>query len=331
MIGQKPAPVRPEPQALSGQRLWRRILSRENTLLVVLVAFALLVTLLQPRFLNWENVILILAAATILGVVALGEFLVIVSGAIDISIGAILAVGTAVTALSLQADIPTLVAVALGLLAAALAGSVNGVLVAVAGLPSVVVTLATLSLLRGGLALLFSGTPLHGGQESLGWLWRPLVAGIPPSVMLFFVVAVLTAAFVRWTQLGRDIFSVGSNQAAARIAGVGVRRVQILTFTIAGLLAGVAGVLVVGQQAMIQLGQVGVSFEFLAIGAVVLGGTDIFGGSGRVRGAMVGVILLYSVYNAMVVAAIPPAWQSAVVGVLILTAVVIDAQRGRIP
>lgn len=316
------------PGARSGALRARQVMtSRDNTLLIVLVVFALVVGAVQPRFLHWDNITLILASATLLGVVALGEFLVIVSGAVDISIGALMAVGAVFTTVLIQDGLPVVLAIALALLATVVAGSLNGVLVAVAGLPSVVVTLATLSLIRGVLTLLFHGTVLSGSQPSLSWLWARGFLGLPPATILWGVIAVLCAVFVRRTQAGRNIFAVGSNESASRIVGLRVWRIRILTFALAGLLAGVAGVLLVGQQSALILGQAGAGYEFLAIGAVVLGGTDIFGGSGRVRGVMVGVVLLYAIYNSMVLAGIPAAWQSAVVGLLILAAVVIDTRR----
>lgn len=312
----------------SWARAGRAVLSRDNTLLIVLIVFALVVGAIQPRFLQWDNIVLILASATLLGVVALGQFLVIVSGAVDISIGAIMAIGAVVTSVSLQGGSSVLVAVGLALMATTLAGTVNGVLVAVAGLPSVVVTLATLSLIRGLLTLLFHGTVLSGNGPSLSWLWTRWWLGLPPATLLWGLIGIACAVFVRRTQAGRNIFTVGSNEAATRTAGVRVARTRVATFAIAGLLAGVAGVLLVGAQAAVVLGQAGVGYEFLAIGAVVLGGTDIFGGSGRVRGVVVGVVLLYAIYNSMVLAGIPAAWQDAVVGALILSAVVIDTRRG---
>lgn len=316
------------PTVRSGSHRVRRvIMSRDNTLLIVLVVFALVVGAVQPRFLHWDNIALILASATLLGIVALGEFLVIVSGAVDISIGAIMAVGAVFTSLLIRDGIPVVLAIGIALLATIVAGCLNGVLVAVAGLPSVVVTLATLSLIRGLLTLLFHGTVLSGSQPSLSWLWHRGLLGLTPATILWGLTALLCGIFVRHAQAGRDIFAVGSNESASRTVGLRVQRIRIRTFALAGLLAGVAGVLLVGQQSALILGQAGAGYEFLAIGAVVLGGTDIFGGSGRVRGVVVGVILLYAIYNSMVLAGIPAAWQGAAVGLLILAAVVVDTRR----
>lgn len=291
-----------------------------------MVAFALAFAMLKPQFLSADNVSLILVSATVLTVVALGQFLVIVSGAIDVSIGANVAVGAAVTAVSLQNGLPAILAVVGGVVASGLVGSANGLLVAVARLPAIVVTLAMLSFIRGALTLIFSGRPLLGGQENFSWLWDPVALGLPLATLLTAMGAVIMAIFVRGTEPGRRIFAVGGNEAAARSAGIQVRRTRIMTFTIAGAMAGIAGVLVLGRQTMPLLGSIGVSYEFLAIGAVVLGGTDIMGGAGRVVGVLAGTILLYAIANVMVLTGIPATWQDAVVGTLILVAVVIDVQ-----
>ncbi len=294
-----------------------------------MVVFAIAFNLVQPQFLSSANVALILAAATVLTVVALGEFLVIVSGAIDVSIGANVAVGAGITAVCLANGLPAVAAVVVGVAASILVGAANGLLVTVARLPAIVVTLAMLSLIRGALAFIFSGKPLLGGQENFSWLWAPVVLGLPLATILTALGAVLVAVFVRWTEPGRRIFAVGGNEAAAASAGIQVRRTRIMTFMIAGATAGLAGVLVLGRTSMPQLGNIGVGYEFLAIGAIVLGGTNIMGGSGRVLGVVAGTVLLFAINNVMVLTGIPATWQNAVVGMVILVAVIIDVQGRR--
>lgn len=316
-------------RAESDRRRWLR--SRDNSLIVVLVCFCLIVGALNPVFLSWSNVALILSAAAVLGLVALGEFLVIVTGAVDISVGAIVGISALTTGLVLDAGWPLALSVGAGLAAAALAGTLNGTLVALGGIPSVIVTLATLSLFRWGLQRFTGGDSTDAAQRQLSWLTTPGALKVPPSVLLLFAAAILLSVFVGRTQLGREIFAVGANEAAARASGVAVKRVRVIAFTLAGFFAGLGGIVAASQLAYVSA-QTGSGLEFLAIGAVVLGGTNLFGGSGRVRGVVTGALLLYAIYNAMVILGVPAAWQDAVAGALILVAVIFDTlgrRRGK--
>ncbi len=304
-------------------------LSRENTLVAVLIVFSLVVGAVRPTFLTWTNLSLILAASAVLGVVALGEFLVIVTGAIDISIGAIVGICAVTLSYCLQAGVPTAASVLLGLVVAAVAGAINGVLAGWVKIPSIVVTLATASLFLWVMQAFTGGNISSAAREALPWLTGRGPVGIPLSVLLFVGLAFFVPILVYRTRFGRDMYAVGDNEAASRVAGVVVVRVRILTFVVAALLAGVAGVIAASQLAYVTA-TTGTGLVFLTIGAVVLGGTNLFGGSGRVRGVVTGVLLLYAIYNAMVLLRVPAAWQDAVAGLLILAAVIIDT-LGRRP
>jgi len=304
-------------------------LSRENTLVAVLIVFSILVGAVRPTFLTWTNVSLILAASAVLGVAALGEFLVIVTGAIDISIGAIVGISAVTLSYCLQAGVPTVVSVLLGLAAAVIAGAINGVLAGWVKIPSIVVTLATASIFLWVMQAFTGGHISSAARKSLPWLSERGAVGVPLSVLVFVGLAVLVSFLMYRTRFGRDMYAVGDNEAAARVAGVVVVRVRILTFVVAALLAGVAGVIAASQLAYVTA-TTGTGLVFLTIGAVVLGGTNLFGGSGRVRGVVTGVLLLYAIYNAMVLLRVAAAWQDAVAGLLILVAVIIDT-LGRRP
>jgi ribose/xylose/arabinose/galactoside ABC-type transport system permease subunit len=309
---------------LSGSVSWmRKAFSRDNRLIVVLVVFSLVAGAVRPTFLTWTNLALILSAAAVLGVLALGEFLVIVTGAIDISIGVICGISALTLSYTLGVGFPPVLAILIALIAAMAAGAINGALVGWARIPSVVVTLATTSLFLWVMVTLTGGASSSAGHEHLGWLTSRGSVGVPLSVAVFFGCAILLSVFASRTQFGRQLYEVGANEAAARVAGVDVRRVRILTFVIAGGLAGVAGILLGAQLAYVTA-LTGSGLVFLGIGAVVLGGTNLFGGSGLVRGVVTGVLLLYAIYNAMVLLRVPSAWQDAVAGALILVAVIFD-------
>jgi ribose/xylose/arabinose/galactoside ABC-type transport system permease subunit len=301
----------------------RKPFSRDNRLIVVLVVFSLVAGAVRPTFLTWTNLALILASAAVLGVLALGEFVVIITGAIDISIGVICGISALTLSYTLGVGFPPVLAVLVAVIAAMASGAINGALVGWARIPSVVVTLATTSLFLWVMVTLTGGASSSAGHEHLGWLTSRGRVGVPLSVAVFFGTAILLSVLASHTQFGRQLYEVGANEAAARVAGVDVRRVRILTFVLAGALAGVAGVLL-GSQLAYVTALTGGGLVFLGIGAVVLGGTNLFGGSGLVRGVVTGVLLLYAIYNAMVLLRVPSAWQDAVAGALILVAVIFD-------
>ncbi len=301
----------------------RKAFSRDNRLIVVLIVFALVAGAIRPTFLTWANMSLILASAAVLGVLALGEFLVIITGAIDISIGVICGISALTLSYVLGIGFPPVLAVVVALIAAMASGAINGALVGWARIPSVVVPLATTSLFLWVMVTLTGGASSSAGREELGWLASRGRLGVPPSVAVFFGSAIIVAVIAYRTQFGRQMYEVGANEAAARVAGVDIRRVRILTFVVAGALAGIAGILLASQLAYVTA-LTGSGLVFLGIGAVVLGGTNLFGGSGLVRGVVTGVLLLYAIYNAMVLLKVPSAWQDAVAGALILIAVVFD-------
>ncbi len=301
----------------------RGVFSRDNRLIVVLVVFALVAGAIRPTFLTWVNLSLILSSAAVLGALALGQFLVVITGAIDISVGVICGVSALTLSYTLGIGFPPILAVVVAVTAAMACGAINGALVGWARIPSVVVTLATTSLFLWVMVMLTGGASSSAGRAKLGWLASRGHLGVSPSVAVFLGSAIIVAVIASRTQFGRRMYEVGANEAASRVAGVDVRQVRILTFVLAGALAGIAGVLLAAQQGYVTA-LTGSGLVFLAIGAVVLGGTNLFGGSGLVRGVVTGVLFLYAVYNAMVLLNVPAAWQDAVAGALILIAVVLD-------
>jgi ribose transport system permease protein len=308
----------------------RRLNTRENLLLGFLILFSVLVGLFAPNFLSGRNWVFILDAAALVGILALGETVVIIAGGIDISIGAI-AVASAMALGTLMnfMGVPPVVAIIACLMLGMALGALNGVLIGYLRLPAIIVTLATLRIYRGGLEMLTPGQHIPPITDAVPFLAFAKVGEFPLQVAVFFLMAILFSIFLAHTRLGRSIYAVGGNPAAATVAGVNVRRVQVAAYALCGLAAGVASVLYYARASVLER----YSFwgiEFLAIATIVMGGTSISGGAGKVLGTVVGTLLLYAIYNAMMVAQIDPAWQSAVTGALILIAVSLQSFRGRV-
>lgn len=301
--------------------------SRENTLLLSLAVFTAIVTLFAPRFIYLENLALILYAASVLGLVAIAQTIVILSGGIDISVGAILAISASLIAGTVHAGLPAPLSIAIGLSAGALLGLVNGSLITFVRIPPIIVTLATLHIFRGGIDLVMGGLSIPPPTEQLPLLTSAEV-GRHVQVCIFVVTAIAVGLVLGHTRLGRAIYAVGDNPSAAEINGVNVNRVRLLVYVASGLLSAVAGIVFVSRAASINR-LAGLNVEFIAIGAVVVGGTNLFGGSGTIRGTVTGVVLIFAMYNAMVISHIPATWQDSVTGGLILIAVGVNVFRRR--
>jgi ribose/xylose/arabinose/galactoside ABC-type transport system permease subunit len=307
-----------------------RLNTREILLFGFLVVFSVIVGLVSPAFLTERNWVYILDATAVTGIVALGEMLVILSGGIDISVGAV-AVATALVLGTLIGfmGVPPVFALAAALLVGALLGALNGLLVGYMRIPAIIVTLATLRIYRGGLEILTPGQHIPPITDSVPFLAFAKVGPVPLQVFVFFAMALIVGIFLAYTRLGRSIYAVGGNPAASFVAGVNLKWVQLATYTLCGLITTVGMIVYFARASFIERYSFS-GIEFLCIAIVVMGGTSITGGAGKVVGSVIGAILLYAIYNGMLIAQIDPAWQSAVTGALILIAVSLEGlgERG---
>jgi rhamnose transport system permease protein len=324
-------------QALAQRRVstssgWSRALAvvaqhRELSLLGIMLVLAGFVFLRAPQFLSAANLSQVGILAAIIAVAALGEALVVITRNVDLSVDAIMglvAYGVAdILKLHLVA-VPQAIALGIGL--GLVLGMVNGVIVTVFRVPAIVATLGTLSIYRG-CAYLIAG----GGQISLSdlppeyvALGRATVAGVPVFVVLATVLTAIGALLLRQTRSGRQVYAVGSNPQAAAILGSRSRLVVFSVFALSGLLAGVSGVLWGVRFGTITAAAAdGTVLQVVA--AVVVGGVNIFGGSGTLVGAALGALFLTLISNALTLLRLSQFWLQAIYGVVILLAVVADA------
>lgn len=312
---------------------------QEFGILVATVLVILGAGVVAQGFFSAENLLSIAQQIALLGIVATGMTFVIVAGEIDLSVGSqygVLAV--ALAWLVREQGVPVGPAIPLVLLLGVLIGTVNGVVTVFFKIPSFVVTLATLSILRGLALILSDGVPIQGSTNDG---FRSLMAGQPiPNLSaqtLWMIVVMVTFGFVlALTRFGSDVYSVGGNAKAARDAGINVHLVKISCFALAGFLAALAAVIVVAW-----LGSAnpltGTGFELSVIAAVVVGGASLTGGKGTILGTLLGAIIAGVLSNALVLAGIDGNWQQVATGALILVAVLLNkfvgtrASRARTP
>ena len=304
----------------------RRWMGRNTSTVALVVIFAFGCVAL-PNFADKFNLSAIAFQYSIIGFLALGQLLVILTEGIDLSQGSLVALTSIVIAtLITHAGLPTPIAILGGVLASTLLGFLSGLLVSRTQIPAFIVTLGMLGIARG-LALLISiGKPISIADEVFADLGRSKVWEIPASLILWLLAALLLHYFLTQRRLGRHIYAVGGSAESARLSGVNVKNIKLFVYAMSGFLTGIAGVLWTSRLSSgSPIG--GVNYELESIAAVVVGGGSLFGGIGTVGGTVAGV-LIFGVINSMLnLAGISPYWQGTIKGVLILAAVALSQLR----
>ena len=304
-----------------------------GALIVLIIVFSVA----SPNFLQFNNVIGILLATAVNGVLALGVTFVIISGGIDLSIGTVMTLSAVITGVLItNMDLPVPVGIVGGILTGGLAGVANGILIARFHIPPFIATLGMLNVAKG-FALVISGLkPIYFNdtpevnQSAMGSLIGSLIPGlaIPNIVLVLFGAALVASLVLSKTVLGRFTFALGSNEEAARLSGVSVDRWKIAVYTTCGLFAGLAGVLIAARlnSAQPALGQ---GYELDAIAAAVIGGTSLSGGEGSILGTVIGAFIISTLTNGLRILSVPQEWQIVVTGGIVILAVYLDVVRRR--
>jgi rhamnose transport system permease protein len=319
-----------EPSSQSRSTRWFNtvVRSREMSILLVLLLVIAAATIKTPSFLfssnSWRDLLL---TPSILLLLAAGQAVVVITRNVDLSVGSVLAFTAYLTGRLFidHPGLPILVVVLAGVLAGAVLGLVNGLLVAIGQVPSLVITLGTLYIYRG-IVLSWAGSDRVNASDMPGdflALGTKSVLGIPVLFVLSAVVVALVGYYLHSHRGGRELYAIGSDPDAAVLYGLPVRRRVLAAFVLSGALAGLAGVVYTARYGTVSSGA-GTSIELEAVAAVVIGGVAIFGGSGTVWGAAIGAVLLVTIDRALPILGIPDFWQRAVVGGLILSAIVLD-------
>ena len=302
---------------------------REAGIAVMIVLFCLAVGLVKPQFLTLNSLRIILLLVPLIMIGAMGQMLVIVARHVDLSIGSMLGFSAMVTGMMFKFypeiwwPLGFVVAIGVG----TVLGLINGVLVTLFHLPAIIVTLGTLNLYRG-LTYIISDAKQIDRQfvpSALKAMSQTSpILGIPWIIFMSLGIAALTYVFVMHTQVGRQIFALGSNPVAAPLRGINVTKVTLLVFALSGALSGLAGIMYASRWGFVNPSNTGAGFEFQVIAAVVIGGVSINGGSGSVLGVVLGVLLLGCVAAALPLLGIPGTTQNAIYGAVILVALLID-------
>jgi ribose transport system permease protein len=315
--------------SVAGRIKRRELLSRGGPL-GGLVVLCVVMTILSPYFLTFNNLFNVGTQIAVTAILALGQTFVIVSGGIDLSVGSVLGLAGIVFGwATVVANLPLPLALALGTGTGALAGLVNGLFITLGNLPPFIATLAMLSAARG-LALVISGgvplNPLPGVILSLGS--GDLFGFVPLPVILMIVMWALTIGILRSTYAGRCMYAIGGNEEASTLSGINVSRQKLIIYTLSGLFAGIAGILLTARLASADP-QAGFTYELDAIAAVVIGGASLAGGVGTASGTLIGALILGVLRNGLNLLNVSAFWQQVVIGAVIALAVMTDTLRRR--
>jgi rhamnose transport system permease protein len=314
----------------AGQSRLVRLVSRvrELGLLVVLLLIVAIVSVQVPRFLTVSNIEQILLSVAILAIVAVGETLVVLTRSVDLSVGSIVGFAAFVAAnlFKQQPGTNLLVAILLGCALGLVLGAVNGLIVTVGRVPAIIVTLGTLYVYRGLDFVVAGGTQVSASDvpDSYLSLATTQILGIPALLLFAAAIALIFAYLLRSTRSGRELYAIGSNPDAARLVGIRSNLLVFGAFLMSGLLCGFAGVLWGARFATVDA-TAATGLELQVIAAVVVGGVNIFGGSGTILGAVLGAIVLGTVDDALNLLRLSQFWLQAIDGAAILIAVSLDA------
>lgn len=300
---------------------------QEIVVLLAIVALFLVVAPINQRFLSPANLTTIFSGNAYIAVAAIGMTMVIITGHIDVSVGALIGVLATLSGTIAVAGYPVWLAWTLPILLGILFNAGTGFLVAYAGIPSIVLTLGMLSILRGGLIVTTGGAWISNLPPNFFLAQQPIF-GLPLPLVTMVVLVFAVAIWMRGFPLGRAIYAVGGNPEAARAVGIPVERTVVAVFALHGLFAGIAAILFATQLKIIQ-STVPPNLELTIITACVIGGVSILGGVGTVIGAALATILFATITSAMIFTNVSPYWLRAVIGALILVTVLADVVRRR--
>lgn len=299
----------------------------EQKSLIALLVLVIIVTAFNPKFLTLDNIFNLLQQTSVNAIIAIGMTLVILTSGIDLSVGSLLAFTGAVIASMVGAEVNGFLALGAGLLLGAFVGACTGVIVAKGKVQAFIATLVMMMLLRGLTMIYSNGETISIGfsdsADILDWfgVGRPL--GVPTPIWIMAIAFICVWFLLNHMRLGRYIYALGGNEAATRLSGINVDKVKIITYSLCGLLVALASIIELARVSAAP-SNAGTGYELDAIAAVVLGGTSLAGGKGRITGTLIGALILGILGNALNLFGVSPFYQMVVKALVLLLAVLVD-------
>jgi ribose transport system permease protein len=301
----------------------------EVGVLIPLLLFVAIFYLINPSFLSLVSVTTMLRTMSFIGIIAIGQTLLLISGAFDLSVGSTAGLAAIVSSyVMVKLNLPIPVAVLAGLGTGALVGAVNSFNVLKLGVPPFIATLGMLYIAKGITFLISKGYTIYPLPEAVNTFGTAEPFGTSWSFVIFVILAVIAHIVLSKTTYGRKLYVVGGNQEVANLAGISPALIQLSGFVLVGICASLGGMMLMAR---IVTGNptIGLGWELNVIAGVVIGGVSLFGGSGSILGAVIGLLIMQVVTSGLVVIGVDPYWQTVAVGIIMIAAVAIDILRGR--
>lgn len=300
------------------------LLTKYRTL-TVLILMLLVATFLSDAFLSVGNIFNVVRQVAIVAIVAAGMQFVILTGGIDLSVGSILAFAGAISASVMVKTNSLFIAIVVALVAGAAMGLFNGVFITKGDIPPFIVTLASMTLIRGCVLVFTDGSPIPVESSAYMFIGKGRIFGMPFPIIILALTFILGFIVLKYTKFGRNVFSLGGNREATRLSGINIKKTETIVYVIGGLLAGLTGLILTARLGSAQP-TAGTGYELDAIAAVILGGTSLSGGQGAIFPTVVGALILGVLDNILTLMNVSPYVGSIAKGIVILLAVLADSK-----
>lgn len=306
---------------VDNRKIW--LIARKYATLFILVIFLIAMAFLSDRFFTFKNLTNVGRQISLNAILALGMTLVIISGGIDLSVGGVCALGCCVCAKILNSTGSSLLAIAVVLLIGLAVGAFNGFVVSKTGIAPFIVTLSTVSIIRGITLVMTNASPMPISNAAFKFIGQGTLLGIPFPIYITLILAIITAFVMNKTVFGRYVYAIGGNERSAVVAGIQVKKVKISVYMVSGFLAAFTAIIYTSRLSS-GVPSLGTGFEMDAITAAVIGGASLAGGQGHIWGTMIGAVIIGILNNALNLLNINSYFQDIVKGVVVLLAVLFD-------
>ncbi|MEW9675085.1 ribose ABC transporter permease [Lentibacillus sp. L22] len=295
--------------------------------LIGLILIMIILSILSDSFLTMNNILNLLRQISINALIAFGMTFVILTAGIDLSVGSLLALGSALTAGMLTSGMDPMLAILIGLLIGLGLGAINGLIITKGKVAPFIATLATMTIFRGATLVFTNGKPVTGLSDSFSFqmIGKGYLLGIPFPVVIMLIIFLVLFFILRNTVFGRQVYAVGGNEEASTLSGIKADRVKIWVYALTGMLSVLAGIIMMSRLNSAQP-TAGTSYELDAIAAVVIGGTSLMGGRGKILGTLIGALIIGVIDNGLNLLNVSSFYQQIVKGAVILLAVLLDRQ-----